>query len=346
MTLHIFNPGHDEALAAGTPYYTYARAARRLADDLWQLPRLWADAGDAVAPYHRLEQFRDWDSVERIEPWGWDEALVWRLRRAGAPERLLPTAAGLARIRALSSRRTAVALLEKMERPDGCESRWCETERDVRRFLRSHYRTMLKAPWSCSGRGLTATGRTPTEAQWQRVRQTLARQGAIVAEPLLRRRQDFAMEFTALPDGTLRYDGLSLFHTDAAGRYVGNVVAADQLLDILAGGDALHAIRCQIETLLPPLLDGGYTGPVGVDMMRYRRRGQTHVHPCVEINLRRTMGHVARRLAPLLPTTAAPALFRLGPADAMPQGATPLLSPSPADSPSPTLTAWMEPMVV
>ena len=54
MTLHIFNPGHDEALAAGTPYYTHTLAARTLCDALWRLPSVWAETGDMVVNENRL----------------------------------------------------------------------------------------------------------------------------------------------------------------------------------------------------------------------------------------------------------------------------------------------------
>ena len=38
----------------------------------------------------------------------------------------------------------------------------------------------------------------------------------------------------------------------------------------------------------------GYVGPFGIDMM-VTKEG---LHPCVEINLRRTMGHVALSISP------------------------------------------------
>ena len=44
----------------------------------------------------------------------------------------------------------------------------------------------------------------------------------------------------------------------------------------------------------PSILEGKYVGPFGVDMMIAEEK----LHPCVEINLRRTMGHVALALSP------------------------------------------------
>ena len=39
-------------------------------------------------------------------------------------------------------------------------------------------------------------------------------------------------------------------------------------------------------------------GIAGIDMMVVRGNGSFLLHPCVEINLRRTMGHVALSLSP------------------------------------------------
>ena len=47
-TLHVFNPSHDEALAAGTPYYYPSVIARKLASAWALLPALWANKGDVV----------------------------------------------------------------------------------------------------------------------------------------------------------------------------------------------------------------------------------------------------------------------------------------------------------
>ena len=43
-------------------------------------------------------------------------------------------------------------------------------------------------------------------------------------------------------------------------------------------------------------LGNSYRGPLGVDMMVVSVDNKLMVHPCVELNLRRTMGHVALAL--------------------------------------------------
>ena len=62
--------------------------------------------------------------------------------------------------------------------------------------------------------------------------------------------------------------------------------------------DLLVSVQQNICHILEGVLKGSYTGPFGVDMMVVAREDQQGfwLHPCVEINLRRTMGHVALSL--------------------------------------------------
>ena len=48
MTLHIFNPEHDIALASGLANFTAPHAGRQLRHDLGFLPALWASEGDII----------------------------------------------------------------------------------------------------------------------------------------------------------------------------------------------------------------------------------------------------------------------------------------------------------
>lgn len=318
MILHIFNPSHDEALAANTPYYTPGGAARRLMADLSHLPLRWAAAGDAVllssdAPAH-VEGMVDgvrlvrpgatdaafWQSVDEIRPWGWDVHVCRLLLRAGAPGRLLPSAEELAHLRRLSSRQTAVKLLPLLrEQLPGSvgSSRWC-TDADALWSAVADYGTaMLKAPWSCSGRGVFSATPEASEATRRRALRILREQGAIEVEPLYGRLMDFAMEFDLFSAGAqLRYLGLSLFLTDPLGRYGGNLVLPEAEMEAYlptAVRSCLPALRQAVAAALPPLIVG-YVGPLGVDMMVVRGPdGQPLLHPCVEINLRHTMGRVA-----------------------------------------------------
>ena len=118
------------------------------------------------------------------------------------------------------------------------------------------------------------------------------------------------MEFESDGEGSVRYLGLSLFQTQN-GAYTGNILATDTVKDEMMSRylslSLLQTVRDSICHQLGKLFDGRYKGPFGVDMMvcaALNEKGEMIndkrclLHPCVEINLRRTMGHVALALSP------------------------------------------------
>jgi hypothetical protein len=337
--LHIFNPSHDEALAANTPYYTPTAAARRLASDLARLPAVWAAPGDSLLlpDGRQAVSCRDldaprpvdaafWDTITEVAPWGWDAPLAELLRRRGCPDALLPSTAHLADLRRLSGRQHIPTLLRHIRHglvDTVGEAVWCTSLDGVERARLAYGgEAMVKAPWSCSGRGVFRLA-MPTTADVQRMTRLLQRQGGLEVEPFYRRRADMAMEFRVEADGRVCYEGLSLFTTSDTGNYSGNIVADEAALYAAlpaALRPTLDAVRRRWPALLAAHLGGRYRGPVGIDMMVVEADdGRPLLHPCVEVNVRRTMGWVAlalrRHLSPphprgrytLRPVAAAPA---------------------------------------
>lgn len=323
MTLHIFNPEHDIALAANLANFTAPHAGRQLRADLDFLPALWAQEGDQVLvenPDHAAKQwkrlvsrlvpkketgcfshgnklFLPWKQAVSakgttgIEPWGWDLAMKAMLKRNGIAEALLPSDAVLEHIRQLSHRRTSASLLPllQMEGTVG-EAYECSTESEVEDMRARYGQLVLKAPWSSSGRGV----RFDDKKEW--VRHVIQRQGSVMVEPFYRKVKDFGMEFS-VANGIIRYEGLSLFVT-RHGAYIGNMIAAEcvkrQALSRYVSLDLLDRVR---DLVISRLDLSGYEGPFGIDMMIVKGG---LLHPCVEINLRRTMGHVALALQQLM----------------------------------------------
>lgn len=309
MTLHIYNPSHDEALAINKAQYCPSSAARRTGAKFWDVAKWWMAPDDVILRLPEDGSLRgvafcrmgeaapqeaasfDWTAVTAIEPWGWDRHIVGVLRKLGAPERLLPTEAQLERIRQLSSRHTAVRVLELLAQP-AFTSRWCEDEAAAMAAIEElGGRAVLKLPWSCSGRGVWTT-ESPSSVQ--RIKKSLRDQGAVEVEPWYENVADFAMEFEADAWGGVSYVGLSVFATHDGGGYAGNVVAPQEELRRTLETRAGRALR--LETLadslcraLAEVLAGDYTGPLGVDMMLTPEG----IHPCIEVNLRNTMGRVA-----------------------------------------------------
>ena len=354
MTLHIFNPEHDIALAANLSNFTAPHAGRQLRNDLGFLPALWAQEGDRVLVQHEESAFKAYCRVchrlvklgiKKIEngelrmenydksifsapfsilhspfsiaPWGWDRAIRRELERNGVPVSLLPTAEQIEQIRQLSHRRTSAQLLPllQMEGTVG-EAFECTTVEEVTELMQRYGRLVLKAPWSSSGRGvrfcdaerLNETGEMRNE-KW--ARNVIASQGSIMAEPYYNKVRDFGMEFEADAEGHIRYLGLSLFHT-VNGAYEGNILATEIVKrEMISRYIPVSLLDLVKQRIIERLHLDGYVGPFGIDMMIVKSIGngnhnsqlsivncQLGLHPCVEINLRRTMGHVALNISP------------------------------------------------
>ena len=319
-TLHLFNPWHDEALAANVQYYSPSLAGRKLACALSELPRIWGKDEDECLKVPESGRVKDlvppdWSKIQHIAPWGWDNHVVEIFQRLGAPESLLPTEEQLHVMRHLSSRVNVSELLAKdsehlLQTHRGItpfSSTFCRSMEEVTAALEPlKGRAMLKSPWSSSGRGVFPIKGTLDPVAEARVQKILQQQGGIEVQSLHEVLGNFAFEYHALPDGTVEYDGLSLFHAAPGGAYLGNLVAHPQKMERelcrwmaphavewgISGENLpqlLHQLRSVLAELLAKWLDARYVGPLGVDLLIT----PTGIHPCVEINLRRTMGHVA-----------------------------------------------------
>ncbi len=334
--LHIFNPEHDLALAAGIGNVTPPAPAVRLARGLAYIPAFWADEGDVVLVDDKkrvaedAQLFKPWMAdVEWVDfgelkswvknqgghpftvvPWGWDAAVCSRMRKAGVRSDALLSDDGLETVRRLSGRATSVELLRAMK----ADMPWVEGESvvvhsmdEITQRLMEWGRVVLKSPWSCSGRGVkfisdaadSATrsfAHTPLAAWAQHI---LDAQGYLTVEHFLDMVHDFGMEFYAHENGEVEYGGLSVFSAEH-GAYSGNIIGSEkqktELLSCWIPNGTLDTIREWLCIHLQSLLQGMYTGPLGMDMMVVRTPHGYAVNPCVEINLRRTMGHLSLAL--------------------------------------------------
>lgn len=162
-----------------------------------------------------------------------------------------------------------------------------------------HGETVLKAPWSSSGRGvywLNKGNFTPSMKGW--IKRVIEKQGSIMAEVSMKRKKDFAMEFKTM-EHKARFMGYSLFFTEETGAYRGNMLMSndritEELKEYIAG-EELDDVKTQLLEFLENVVAPIYSGSVGVDMFIYQSdRGEYLLNPVVEINMRMTMGMVAR----------------------------------------------------
>lgn len=344
MKLHIFNPGHDIALASNRISLTMPRAARDLARDLGWIPALWAQMDDyvlvqniheAIEAFHRFldqtglvvppvrfvtpEQLAGLP-VHEVSPWGWDACLINELLNRGISPHVIPSIEWVrGAMRQLSHRHSSAKILQTVRQ--GMEKETCgeatllySLQECYDYIMRNqpHHKAVFKAPWSSSGRGVRFVNAeiTPSLEGW--ILNTIRQQEGIMAEPYYHKIIDFALEFYA--DSAVWYVGLSLFQNSGSA-YSGNILTSEDVKRRILGRyvelSIIDKLIQRLSAALSALLDGVYCGPLGVDMMVVSS-DDSHsnlVHPCVEINLRRTMGHVALALTP--PDNVSPQLMRI-----------------------------------
>lgn len=286
MRLLVFNPENDMALASGLSGYTAPETIERYSRSQWMLPRLWAGEDDLVWDW---KQDLSDKNITEVVPWGWSKALVYRLSKAGVRRELMPSDERLERLRTLSSR----VFTCKLQRELGLDAAVCKTWEEVEIFERRVGPAVMKAPWSSSGKGLMMVS-SPTARGW--MQNTVAREGAVVCERWMDRVQDFALEFTVEESGAVRYEGLSVFRTSPTGRYVAHdfVTPEEQQAALMQWVSEEEVQRWrkwwQKRLEADDIRAFSYAGPMGVDMLV---DADGKINPCVELNWRMTMGHVA-----------------------------------------------------
>ncbi|MDE5794542.1 MAG: hypothetical protein K2I08_07470 [Muribaculaceae bacterium] len=308
MKLLYFNPETEYALASGASFYTPPARVEKLKHENELLPELWANDEDMIlvddmAGLKSVNRLVTWGDLREIfakdsnlifEPWGWNPALVRKLKDYGVPEQRLPKEVVVRRIRELAHRRTTISLTTE----------WNEAVDDRYRidvpvelsnidacidFYRNNIGCWMKAPWSSSGRGVINTAADMTEKlveQW--CRGILRRQGSVMGETAADRMEDYATEWR-MKDGVAEFLGLSSFSTSNRGKYISNHIMNQRDMADKFNSESelpLFLIADLQKTILQRVLEG-YEGLFGVDMI-VECNGK--LRPFVEVNLRRTMG--------------------------------------------------------
>lgn len=303
---HLFNPQNDLALAAGLEAYTPPGAAARFASAGALLPAWWAAEGDVViAPgqHEQADMLRrrfglkfETDGAERCavaSPWGWSANAAWILARHGVSPGAIPQPSLISEIRQLSHRRTAMTLRSALGAEPGFE---VTDVAQARGIIEAHGgRMFAKSPWSCSGRGVVPLHDMTVDSALTVIAGMIRRQGSAMLERAWPAGRDMAALFMADGSGRMTHCGWSLTDCGPSGTYLGNMVAPQWkikgIIASLTDFNALSATVRRLGSALGDMLrDCAYSGPLGVDMLI---APDGTVNPCIELNLRRTMGFAA-----------------------------------------------------
>lgn len=332
--LHYFNPGHEAAVLSGSLNYTPSINVRRMIRELSYLPVWYADPEDYVyveeinAPrfFSLLPKelkpfasvitkdglFSQADSLPELvaAPWGMSPQSLGvydKLKKNCNLSLSIPDWKDEYRI--LTGRQTAAVCLDKIREslPDmqiPVSPKFCTKIHEVEKYLiLQNAPFVLKTPYSSSGRGLlwlTERKLSPKDRTW--IEGAIKKQGMVSIECALNKYQDFAMEFYSDEDGNVRYEGLSVFGSGARGAYAGNVLGSQDYLNSFFvenfGETLFEQIREAVRKAVQDIYGKVYTGYLGVDMLVYRKADESFaIHPCIEVNMRYTMGMLALRLS-------------------------------------------------
>ena len=327
----LYNPANDIALATGQRRFTPPRQAELLcrygAPVMWWLgdgsdyvvvpPQLFEENGDALCgglqqtekkfgPGPSLVTDLQGLDVESLQPWGWSYDMFYRLQALSAPQALLMGwMHRLDSIRNLSHRRTAAEINRRFAAcidfgrygqmpPQPAE----ETTKmaEVECFAKKYGGFYIKSPWSSSGRGVVRGDMMGRKQLLARCEGIVRHQGSVMLEKAYEKVDDFAMLFETR-GGRVRFYGYSLFFNARGASYGGNVITGDKKIREYLGrkinGNLLDEVCDSLMRILPEIIGDVYDGFMGVDMMVVKENGRYAVVPCVELNLRMTMGVIA-----------------------------------------------------
>ena len=327
--MHLFYPSHDIALAHGVKHFNPPAAALRLQEDLAYLKKIWNQPflkGETNIP---IPWGWDWDTRNHIhQKYGIKMSMLpsdeeLELIRQLSSRRSSITCLEQLREKLSAELQNSEKQAEMLEMIGGKMPQYLDTEEKLWNFITEHDAAgkpfVLKTPWSSSGRGLhvsiskTRTGLTVNNSRTIMMKQalgTIHKMGGIMGEEWITSKvQDFAMLFYA-SERNVRFIGYSLFDNDnnSVGTTYrqGYLLSNENIIERLSiSKDLLSQIAKAYEEILTEMLRPFFgkswqLGYLGIDMMTYHEElnndseQMLKVHPCIELNLRCTMGIVCR----------------------------------------------------
>ena len=254
----------------------------------------------------------------KLLPWGWSPAVHKLLspfkQSCSAEFQQSPVFNWRPEHREVTSRKFAAEILNKLQAtldidyilPIKFSPKICTTQNDIETAIREWGNVMIKAPWSSSGRGLQPITKTPVHPKvWEKVMGIVKEQGYAIAEPYLNKVLDLAFQFE-IKNRKVAFLGISNFCTNKKGQYEGNYLNGlpenleKRLLEFadFVSREIRQPLINAIETSEMAIF---YEGVFGVDTLIYiDEKDNLKINPCLEINVRYTMGLLSLPLEKLI----------------------------------------------
>ena len=282
--MNLFYPSHDIALGNGVKHFNPPFAALRLQEDLADLSKIWNADGSII-------------------PWAWDyDTRSYINKEYKIKLKDLPSDEDLQNLRELSSRKTTIDIIRQLKKLSDDFDRikvpsYIDSEEKLRDIIENQKNFVLKMPWSSSGRGLSRSDVWTKESLLNHGLSTIRKMGGIIAEQWYNKIQDFAMLFY-IGKEKIDFIGYSLFDNDDSGTYRSGKLMSNEMIEA-----SLPPVCSNIQVMLTDILKRLFSpfmnkpweiGYIGIDMMIAEEDDTYFIHPCIEMNLRCTMGVVAR----------------------------------------------------
>ena len=254
----------------------------------------------------------------KLLPWGWSPAMhkfLSPLKESCSVEfQQSPVISWKPEHREITSRKFAAGILNQLITtnhtdfilPIEFSPKICYTKNDIENAIKQWGNIMIKAPWSSSGRGLQTITKTPVHPKvWEKIMGIIKEQGYTLVEPFLNKVLDLALQFE-LKKGKIEFLGISNFCTNKNGQYEGNHLnglpgdVEERLLEFtdFAVREIRQSLINAIETSEMAIY---YEGVFGVDTLIYADANNLlKINPCLEINVRYTMGLLSLLLEKLI----------------------------------------------
>lgn len=329
--LFYFNPTVEMAVVNGSPFYqppqllqTFEREMAPIMqflsspDDIVVLEddrnQLYAASSLLTGNSPRFltftELYNNAQSFNYLVPWGWSPALynrfspVWhkfsdefRASKNGAWNPIFPTL-----LNRITSNKILLQILDKHEISGLINSNsvpvLCTTPEQIEKIFSTLGQIVLKAPISSSGRGVLMLRKNIlNNANKAWIKSVIEHQGGIITEPLFKKIADLSFHFN-LKNSRAEYLGCIFFKTNSNGGfqgcYLNNPPEIERFLQSVS--KTINEIIPVLTRLIEQNYGIHYDGYIGVDAMIVDENNTICLHPCVEINMRSTMGLVTLKM--------------------------------------------------
>ncbi len=327
--LYYFNPTCDIASANNTLSFKPNRILTQFENDLAFLPAYLAKPTDVVLmpEYEDLafveflyqigfrlpgqvlrsdvwqEHQKIFSDIHAFKPWGWALNMIHQLKKIPHLESQKDLPKWNDSLRNSLSRLSAQKVLTSILETENSNiyisdiSQKLSNLQEVEDFLKNNAPVVLKEPWSSSARGNMLIQKPYlNQPIRQRIESVLSKQGFLMGEKWFHKQLDFSLHFL-LENGQVTLVGESYFETNSKGQYQASYIHQKPLMNKATQAfleDNLPQVKQALTKALSKHKDlHWYEGNFGVDLMLVLENDRLRFHPCVEINLRNTMGTVA-----------------------------------------------------